>query len=160
MTATAPAPTDTRSPAASCHRVLVVVDQPCTAQDLCARVLAHARDDPIEALVIAPVHGGPESQWLVDEDAARSAATRRLRACVSYLARADVRAGARLGDPDTVQAIADALHEFPADEILLISPPQRPSSRLHQNVIDRVRHRFAQPVTHIVVPSTPPRGKP
>jgi hypothetical protein len=54
-----------------------------------------------------------------------------------------------------VQAIADALHDFPADEILLITPPPRPSTWLHLNVIDRARRSFQQPIKHIVMPKTP-----
>jgi hypothetical protein len=154
MTAIAPEPTETTTSTISRRRVLVVVDHPCTAPELCARVRAHAGGDPIEALVIAPAHGGPETQWYVDEDAARADATHGLRACVACLARDGIRASGQLSDPDPVQAITDALHEFPADEILLISTRQRPSSWLRQNVIDRARHTFRQPVEHVVMPAT------
>jgi GABA permease len=139
------------SSSASRRRVLVVVDQPCTAPELCASVRAHVGTDPTEALVIAPAHGGPETQWYVDEDAARADATHRLRACVACLIRDGIRASGQLSDPEPVQAIADALHDFPADEILLISARQRPSSWLRQNAIDRARHAFEQPVEHVVM---------
>lgn len=152
MTAIAPAPE--RTTRTTTRRVLVVVDQPCVAPELCASVRAHAGLDPIEALVITPAHGGPETQWYVDEEAARADATHRLRACVACLARDGIRARGQLSDPDPVQAIADALHEFPADEILLISSPQRPSTWLRQNVIDRARRRFEQPIEHVVMPAT------
>ena len=140
--------------------MLVVVDHPCTAPDLCAGVRGYVGADRIEALVIAPAHGSPETQWYVDEDAARADAAHRLRACVACLARDGLRASGQLSDPDPVQAIADALHEFPADEILLISAPQRPSSWLRQNVVDRVRRSFAQPVNHVVMPPRPQRRQP
>jgi hypothetical protein len=120
-------------------------------------VRAHAGGDPIEALVIAPAHGGPDTQWYVDEDAAYADAAHRLRACVTCLARDGIRAGGRLSDPDPVQALADALDEFPADEILLVSARQRPSGWLRQNVIDRARHTFRQPVEHVVMPATSTR---
>jgi hypothetical protein len=142
------------------RRVLVVVDQPCTAPELCASVRGYVGTDRIEALVIAPAHGSPETQWYVDEDAARAHATHRLRACVACLARDGIHASGQLSDPDPVQAIADALHEFPADEILLISAPKRPSSWLRQNVIDRARRTFAQPVRHVVMPPRPQRRQP
>ena len=141
--------------ATSPRRVLVVVDQPCTAPELCASVRGYVAADRIEALVIAPAHGSPETQWYVDEDAARADAIHRLRACVACLARDGIRATGQLSDPDPVQAIADALHEFPADEILLISAPQRPSSWLRQNVIDRARRSFEPPIRHVVMPSRP-----
>ena len=155
MTATAPPPTPTSIPADRHRHVIVVVDQPCAAPELCELVRARDGVDLVEALVIAPSHGGPETQWYVDEDAARAEATHRLRACVACLARDGIRASGHLSDPDPVQAIADALHEFPADEILFVSAPQRPSGRLRRNAIDRARHRFHQPVEHIVMPAVP-----
>lgn len=142
------------------HRVLVVVDEACMSSDLCAGVREHAGSGPIEALVIAPAHGSAATRWYVDEDAARAEATRRLRASVACLAGGDIRAEGRLADPDPVQAIADALHDFPADEILIITAPQRPSTWLHQNMIDRARRSVQQPIEHLVMPATPIRRSP
>ena len=139
------------------RRLLVVVDQPCTAPELCASVRGYVGADPVDALVIAPAHGSPDTQWYVDEDAARADATHRLRACVACLAGDGVRASGRLSDPDPVQAIADALHEFPADEILIVTARQRPSNWLHRNVIDRARGSFEQPIAHVAMPTTPSR---
>jgi hypothetical protein len=133
------------------RRLLVVVDEPCTAPELCAGVRAYAGAEPIEAFVISPAHGSAVPQWYVDEDAARAEAARRLRACVACLAAAGIRADGRLSDPDPVQAIADALDVFPADEILVITAPQPPSSWFHQNVIDRARRSFPQPIEHVVM---------
>ncbi len=136
------------------HRVLVVVDEPCPSPTLCASVREQAAREPIEALVIAPSHGSVATQWYTDDDAARADATHRLRSCVSCLAGAGIRAEGRLADPDPVSAIADALHDFPAEEILIVTAPQRPSTWLNTSVIDRARRRFQQPVKHLVVPPT------
>jgi hypothetical protein len=133
----------------------VVADEACTSSDLCAGVWDHTGSGPIEALVIAPAHGSIATRWYVDEDAARADATQRLRASVACLARGDIRAEGRLADPDPVQAIADALHDFPADEILIVTAPQRPSTWLRPNAIDRVRHSFRQPIEHLVISATP-----
>ena len=133
------------------RHVLVVVDEPCISPELCASVRSSAGSGPVDALVIAPAHGSAATQWYVDEDAARADATRRLRASVSCLGGDGIRAEGQLGDPDPVQAITDALHVFPADEILLITAPQRPSTWLHQNAIDRARRSFEQPIEHVVM---------
>jgi hypothetical protein len=148
--------TPTRT-SASHRRVLVVVNQPCTAPELCASVRGYVGADRVDALVIAPAHGSPDTQWYVDEDAARADATHRLRACVACLADDGIRADGRLSDPDPVQAIADALYEFPADEILIVTAPQRPSNWLHKSVIDRARRRFEQPIAHVVMPAASSR---
>lgn len=156
MTALAPpAPPENRHTAY--HRILVVAEDPCTSPELCAGLRNHAGDGPIEALVIAPAHGSAATQWYVDEDAARADAMGRLRRSVACLDRGDIRAEGRLADPDPVRAIADALHDFPADEILILAAPQRSSTWLHQNVVDRARRTFAQPVEHLVIPATPAR---
>jgi GABA permease len=160
VNAVAAQPAPSASSRTSRHRVLVVVDEACASPDLCAGVRDHVGKGSIEALVIAPAHGSAATQWYVDEDAARADATRRLRASVACLARGDIRAHGRLADPDPVQAIADALHEFSADEILIITAPQRPSSWLHQNVIDRARRNFQQPIEHLVMAATPVRRSP
>jgi len=59
-----------------------------------------------------------------------------------------------------VQAITDALKEFPADEILIITAPQRPSTWLRQNAVERARRSFELPIEHLVIPATPVRRSP
>jgi hypothetical protein len=135
------------------RRVLVVVDDACTAPELCASVRALGGDTPIEVLVIAPARGAASAQWYVDEDAVHADATHRLRTCVSCLGRRGIRVRGQLSDSDPVQGIADALHEFPADEIVLVTAPQRPSRWLRQNDIDRARDAFRQPITHLFMPA-------
>jgi GABA permease len=139
------------------RRLLVVVDQPCTTPEVCASVRRYVGADRVDALVIAPAHGSPDTQWYVDDDAARADATHRLRACVACLAGDGIRAGGQLSDPDPVQAIADALYEFPADEIVIVTASQRPSTWLRRNVVDRARRRFEQPIAHVVMPT--PRSR-
>ena len=161
LTPTQNGPRSTATSSTSRRRVLVVVDSPCTSPELCASVRTATHGDPIEALVIAPAHGSAETQWYVDEDAARADAMHRLRACLACLDSDGIRASGRLGDPDPVNAIGDALHDFAADEILLITAPQRPSTWLRTSAIDRVRRSFHQPIEHIIVsPATPTERKP
>jgi hypothetical protein len=133
------------------RRVLVVVDGACTAPDLCASVRVIAGDRPIEALVVAPAHGGAFAEWYVDEDAARAEATHRLRACLSALARDGIRVRGQLGDPDPVRAITDALHAFDAEEILLVTGREELSRWVHPSVVERVQRTFAQPVRHVAM---------
>jgi nucleotide-binding universal stress UspA family protein len=145
-------PAATSPPTATAtRRVLVVVDDTCTAPAVCASVRAFAADDPLEALVIAPGHGAADAQWYVDEDAARAEATHRLRICLSCLSRDGIRVSGHLGDADPVQAITDALHAFAADEILLVTARDRPSRWLRPSVLERVRRTVTQPVRHVAM---------
>lgn len=135
------------------HRLLVVVDEPCLSRSPCDTWRLHAAQERTEALVIAPVHGSTATQWYVDGAAARADAAKRLRCCVSCLASSGIRVTGRLADPDPVRAIADALRDFRADKILLVTASHHPSIWLQPNAIDRVRRRFQQPVEHILVSS-------
>ena len=139
-------------PREAARRVLIVVDEPCTSPELCTSVRTYADRRPLDALVIAPAHESAATQWYVDDDAARAEATYRLRGCIACLGRDGIRADGQLGDRDPVLAIADALHEFPADEILFVTRPQRPSRWLRPNVIERARRTFAQPIKHVAMP--------
>ena len=156
LTPTQDEPRNTATRSTCRRRVLVVVDSPCTSRELCASVRTATHRDPVEALVIAPAHGSAETQWYVDEDAARADAMHRLRACLACLDDDGIRASGRLSDPDPVNAIGDALHDFAADEILLITAPQRPSTWLRPNVIDRVRRSFHQQLEQIIVSRAAP----
>lgn len=133
------------------RRVLVVVDEPCSSQSLCSTIRRHAATGRVEALVVAPARNTPATQWYADEDAARADAMRRLRRCVSCLAADGIRVAGRLADPDPLQAVTDALHDFDADRILLVTAPQRPSTWPRPNAIDRIRGSFGLPVDHVVV---------
>lgn len=141
-----------RSAAAATRRVLVVVDDACTAPNVCTSVRAFAARRPIEALVVAPAHGASLEQWYVDDDAARAEATHRLRTCLNCLSQEGIQVRGRLGDADPVRAIADALYAFDADEILLVTASAHSSGWLRPSVLARVRRTFAKPVRHVVMP--------
>lgn len=152
-TTVATSPTSKPTDRGTSRRTLVVVDDACTAPELCAGVRALAGGSRTEARIIAPARGTASSQWYVDGDAARADATHRLRVCLSCLGRNGVRVSGELSDPDPVQGIAHALDEFPADEIVLVTAPRRPSRWLRQNDIDRARRSFSQPITHLFMPA-------
>jgi hypothetical protein len=135
------------------RRVLVVVDEACTAPQVCAAIRAYADPEPVTAYVVAPAHDTNETRWYADEDAARADAMHRLRSCVTCLDQDGIRVDGTLGDPDPVSAIADALQVFDADEILLVTAPERPSSWLRPNVVDRARRTFAKPIYHAAMPT-------
>jgi nucleotide-binding universal stress UspA family protein len=98
-----------------------------------------------DVLVVAPALNSRLRHWLSDEDAARRRAGKRAAQCVDRLERAGAHARGSIGDADPVQAIADALATFPADEIVIASHPER-SHRLAEELASRARARFALPI--------------
>jgi nucleotide-binding universal stress UspA family protein len=99
-----------------------------------------------EVLVVAPALNSWLRRWVSDEDAARSRAEQRAAALVDKLARRGIHAEGRVGDADPVQAIADALVTFPADEIVISAAPKDAAPRL-EKLASRARRRFAAPIS-------------
>jgi nucleotide-binding universal stress UspA family protein len=101
-----------------------------------------------EVLVVAPALNSRLRHWLSDDGAARRNAEKRAAACVDRLERAGVRAHGRVGDADPLQAIADALPTFAADEIVIAAHAER-SNGLVEELASRARDRFALPVLSV-----------
>src|SRR5438045_4044035 len=72
-----------------------------------------------DVLAVAPALNSRLRHWLSDDGEARRVAEERLAACLDRLERSGAHASGRVGDADPVQAIADALPTFAADEILI-----------------------------------------
>lgn len=99
-----------------------------------------------EVLVVAPALNSWLRHWLSDEDPARRRAEERLAVVVGELERALVRVEGRVGDADPLQAIADALATFPADEIVISARRKRSIEHVDELVL-RASERFALPTS-------------
>ena len=71
--------------------------------------------DEDEVRVLVPARIGFLDRWASDVEPAREAAQRSLVATVAALAKAGVKAEARVGDEDVVQAVEDQLQTLPGD---------------------------------------------
>jgi nucleotide-binding universal stress UspA family protein len=92
-----------------------------------------------DVLVVAPALNSGLRHWLSDEDAARRRAEERAAACVEQLERSGAHANGRVGDADPLQAIADALPTFAADEVVIAAHSEQLDGRA-----DRARRTHAQ----------------
>jgi universal stress protein family protein len=138
-----PPPTDPK-------RILVLANETVADQKLVEELGARAQAGT-EILVVSPAVNSRLRHWTSDEDAARAAAKSRLEASLERLAMAGLEAQGRVGDADPVQAIADAMWSFNADEIVLSTHPPERRHWLARDITERVRRLFEIPVTHIVV---------
>ena len=137
------------------QRILYVANQACGNPALCAEVRAHAAAGA-EVLVVAPVLSSPLHRWTSDDAQDRALAEARLEESIGCLRRHGLRVRGRLGDADPVEAIADALFEFTADEIVIcLEEPERPHW-LRKGVVERARKRFQAPVTELDVAAREP----
>jgi hypothetical protein len=133
-------------------RILVVTTASVRREDLRDRVRAHAGSEDADVRLVAPAAEISRLDWLTnDEQEARADAGER--AVEAGLAVApEVRSvDAEVGDTDPVQAIEDALREFPADELVLVTHPDEDASWLEEGTPEEAFARFDLPVTHLVV---------
>jgi hypothetical protein len=141
----------TRNP----KRILYVAYQACGNPALCAEVRGHAAEGT-EVHVVAPVLSSPLHLWTSDDSEDRALAEARLEESIGCLRKHGLRAQGTLGDADPMQAIADTLFGFPADEIVIcLEEPERPHW-MRKGVVERARERFHVPVTEIDVAAREP----
>ena len=141
---TTPAITETR-------RILVVANETVESPALRDAIEAHVHElDAAEVTIVAPALNSRLRHWLSDEAQARREAELRLARCVNDLAAGGVESIGWVGDADPLLAIADALHQAPADLVLVSTHPEGESNWLERNVVERARASFDVPVVHVV----------
>jgi GABA permease len=133
------------------HRVLVVANETLGGPELLSELRERSAGRTLRVLVVAPALVTPLEQWTNDDGDARAAAQARLDQSVESLRATGVEAAGEIGDADPVIAVEDAVRTFQPDELVLATHPEGRSSWLEQGVVERVRERFAVPLTHVVV---------
>jgi GABA permease len=133
------------------RRILVVANETVGGEELISLLRGKAIDADADVLLVCPALNTKVRTWTSDVDPARAEAQARLDASLARLERAGVRARGEIGDGDPLQALEDALREFPADEIVVSTHPEGRSYWLEQGVVGDARQRFDVPLTHVVV---------
>ena len=133
------------------RRILVVANETVGGEELISLLRGKAIDADADVLLVCPALNTKVRTWTSDVDPARAEAQARLDASLARLERAGVRARGEIGDGDPLQALEDALREFPADEIVVSTHPAGRSYWLEQGVVGDARQRFDVPLTHVVV---------
>ncbi len=132
------------------YRVLVVANETVGAPGLRRTVLERASRPKASVFVLCPALNSRLRTWTSDEDGAREQAQSRLDETLAGLRELGVAATGAVGDGDPVQAVEDALHSFPADEIIVSTHPPGSSNWLERGVVEKLRARVSVPVTHLV----------
>ena len=133
------------------RRILVIANETVGGDELLALLGTKSIDTDEEVLLVCPALNSRVRTWTSDEDPARADAQSRLDASLSRLVDAGVSARGEIGDGDPLQALEDALREFPADEIVVSTHPPGRSHWLEQGVVEQARQRYDVPITHVVV---------
>jgi hypothetical protein len=132
------------------RRVLVVADAGCRGSALCEALVSPEADPPSEVFVTAPALVSPLRYLDSDLDEARTAAQRRLHETLDALAAAGVSAEGSVGSESPLEAVADALAVFPADEIV-VATGAGPGNWLEQDLAERARAVHGLPVSTLVL---------
>ncbi len=133
------------------RKILVIANETVGGDELLTLLGAKSIDVDEQVLLVCPALNSRVRTWTSDEDPARAGALERLDACLTRLADAGVSARGEIGDGDPLQALEDALREFPADEIVVSTHPPGRSHWLEQGVVEQARQRYDVPITHVVV---------
>jgi hypothetical protein len=104
----------------------------------------------VQVRVVSPASDVSRLEWLAnDEDAARERADLKAQETARASDVEVVDAG--VGDADPVQAIEDALREWPADEVLVVTPPDEQTNWLESDAAEGARARLGVPVSHLTI---------
>jgi hypothetical protein len=136
-------------PAAPIDRALVVADWSLDPAGVIAALQARyaRRRSQFALLVPASLHG---IAWAGDPNASRPCAERRLAELRLLSERSGVRVGmARVGDPETVPAVMDALEDWPAEQILLFGRRRRSPVPRALTLARRIERSASVPVEWI-----------
>ena len=131
------------------RRLLVVVTTEVADANVNEFVRRSAGEDA-EVRVVAPASGISRLDWLTNaEDDARADAGSLADRTAEAAPTTDVQA--EVGDSDPVKAIEDALREFPADEVLVISHFDDDASWLEAGSGKTAQTRFTLPIRLVTV---------
>jgi GABA permease len=133
------------------HHLLIVANETVEGSALIDTVREIALSHDADVFVVAPALNSRLRHWMSDSDAAHAAAEARLAGCLTRLRAAGVRAVGEVGDADPMRAIEDAIHVFPADEIVIGTHPEERSNWLAHDLVGRACARWSLPVAHVVV---------
>jgi hypothetical protein len=134
----------------SSHHLLVVANQTATDEALVAELRRRQHAGPVVVHLVVAALNTRTRHWLSDIDEATSAAHARVDEALAVMRGAGITLTAEAGDGDPLSAIADALAQFPADEILICTLPVERSHWLERDIIGRAESSFPLPVAHII----------
>jgi hypothetical protein len=127
------------------RRILMVADHSAEGSVLLEAIRELVRSGEAEVLVVVPARKSRLGFWTLNDDKAIGATEDRLRRCLEVLEGAGIEANGVVGDADPLRAIADALHGFPADELVIATHAE---TRSHW--LGRELHLLVAPSRHAV----------
>lgn len=132
------------------RHILVIANKTCPCAELHDEIRSRGPAQELEVLAVAPALNSRLRHWVSDSDGAAAAAAARLEHAVAELRDSGIDARGEVGDADPLNAIADSLVVFRADEVIISTHPPGRSHWLERNLLERARERHDVPITHVV----------
>ena len=131
-------------------RILVIANRTCPCPSLVDEVARRVGDTEGDVLIVAPALNSRVRHWVSDVDEAVARARDRVDLALAGLRERGINAHGEVGDANPILAIADALANFPATEIVIVTHPPGRSNWLEHGLVERAASRFDLPITHLV----------
>jgi hypothetical protein len=132
-------------------RVLIITNEVVANPAGVPDVVANQVREADAVCVVAPALTSRLHTWVSDVDAEYREADDRMRMLVSGIDAAGPAVSGRVGDEDPLQAVADALVEFPADALIIGVHAADDANWRERRFSKKVRERFALPVTEVML---------
>lgn len=132
------------------RRVLIVAAEAVVGHPLMDLVREHAGERSGSVFVVAPaLVGSPLKHTMGDVDEGIATAQKRLDESLHDLREEGLDVRGTVGDADPIIAIDDALSQFPADEILLVTHPDDEAGWLEDDLFERAKQKFQPEIVHV-----------
>jgi hypothetical protein len=133
-------------------KVLVVAAEEHIREPVRRELEERAPGRETELRVVVPaLADSPFQHAAGDVDEGLERAQRQLETSLAEVSDNGVRANGQVGDPDPIRAIEDALYDFPADEIVVVTHDTDAARWLEDDLFEHAKRRFEPPITHFVV---------
>ncbi len=148
----------TAYPASEEVRLLLVANRTCPCPALPEHVLKRVGGRDGEVLVLAPALNSRLRHHMSDTDSTLRDARERMSSTIEALRREGLTVRGEVGHADPLAAIADALVQFPAGEIMISTWPRATSNWLEKDLPRRAAERFGIPIDHVISAYDAPIG--
>jgi len=128
----------------------VIANRTCPCPTLVDEIAGRVGNADSDVLIIAPALNSRLRHWVSDVDGAIARAHDRVDLALAGLHERGINARGEVGDANPLLAIADALANFPATEIVIVTHPPGQSNWLEHRLVERATSRFNLPITHLV----------
>jgi hypothetical protein len=131
-------------------RLLVIAPIGLEGRDLRDEIESRAGGDAAEVRLVFPaVTQSKVKAVMGDIDDAIGDAQDRLDESTDGLRSDRISVSAKVGDTDPMIAAEDELGQFAADEVLIVTHPEREADWFEEDLFERIAERVEPPVTHV-----------